>query len=162
MKFAHSLLLSFLIATLLVLSGAVSAQEQTDPVEGLKLPGLSEYAPDGSESNLAQTPGQINLVAQLAEDAPEITRGLIWRIFWPEPGPDGINNQITHCINEPGFLHIQSKQLVHGEFKHLPGNADCDGKAEGKHRHSKWRRGVAIPLEHHENQQKPCQPKGNG
>lgn len=117
MKFAHSFLLSFLIATLLILSGAVSAQEQTDPVEGLKLPGLSEYAPDGGESNLAQTPGQINLVAQLAEDAPEITRGLIWRIFWPEPGPDGkLPLLATAEGGSSAFELAPGSYLVHAAF----------------------------------------------
>jgi len=53
-------------------------------------PGLTEYAAPQTQSPLDQAKAsQLVLAAQLKEDTPEIPEGLIWRIFAPEPGPDG-------------------------------------------------------------------------
>ena len=89
MKFLHSILVSTSIALTPPLSGAVSAQESANPVDDPKPPGLSEYTSAGARGNPAQTPGRLNLIAQLAADTPEIARGLVWRIFGPEPGRNG-------------------------------------------------------------------------
>lgn len=88
MKFALTTVFTLGLA-LALWPGVTLAQQQTDPVEGLKLPGLNEYAPANRDGNLAREPGKLSLIAQLAAEAPEVTRGLVWRVFGPEPGPDG-------------------------------------------------------------------------
>lgn len=55
-----------------------------------EMPGLSTYAPAAPTSPLATAGlGRITLAAQLVQDGEEITRGLVWRVFDTEPGPDG-------------------------------------------------------------------------
>ncbi len=117
MNFALHTLFTLCFAALLLLSGAVSAQQTPDPVEGLKLPGLNEYAPPGSGGKLSQAPGRISLAAQLAVDAPEVTRGLIWRIFGPEPGPDGKLPLIATAEGgSSAFELAPGSYLVHAAF----------------------------------------------
>lgn len=117
MKFALTALFTVSVAVVLLLSGAVSAQQTADPVEGLKLPGLNEYAPAGTEGNLAQTPGKISLEAQLAADAPAVTRGLVWRIFAPEAGPDGKLALIATAEGgSSAFELAPGSYLVHAAF----------------------------------------------
>ena len=117
MKSALSPFLVVCLATLLLLSGAVHAQQTTDPVSGLKLPGLNEYAPAAKGGNLAQPPGNISLIAQLAAEAPEITRGLVWRIFGPEPGPDGkLPLVATAEGGSSAFELAPGSYLVHAAF----------------------------------------------
>ncbi len=110
-------MLIFCLATILLLSGAVHAQQSTDPVSGLKLPGLNEYAPATGDGKLAQTPGKISLIAQLATEAPEITRGLVWRVFGPEPGPDGkLPLVATAEGGSSAFELAPGSYLVHAAF----------------------------------------------
>lgn len=113
MKFLVTTVFALCFAVVLLLSGAVSAQQQTDPVEGLKLPGLTEYAPEGASG----TPGKISLIAQLATEAPEITRGLVWRVFGPEPGPDGkLPLVATSEGGSSAFELAPGSYLVHAAF----------------------------------------------
>ena len=117
MKFALHALFTLCFAAVLLLSGAVSAQQTTDPVQRLKLPGLNEYAPAGSGGKLNQAPGTINLAAQLSTDAPDVTRGLIWRIFGPEPGPDGKLPLIATAEGgSSAFELAPGSYLVHAAF----------------------------------------------
>ena len=56
----------------------------------LKLPGLSGYSTGKSAAPLAQAgSGDVTLSAQLTDKGADITRGLVWRVFKPDPGPDG-------------------------------------------------------------------------
>ena len=67
-----------------------AAQELGDRLQKLELPGLSTYAPAAPTSPLATAGlGRITLAAQLVQDGAEVTRGMVWRIFDTEPGPDG-------------------------------------------------------------------------
>ncbi len=113
MKFGESLICAVGIAFLLLLSGAVSAQQAEDAVEGLKLPGLTEYR----QNNAQATPGRLSLIAQLANDSPEITRGLIWRIFDPDPGADGkLPLLATSEGGSTAFELTPGSYLVHAAF----------------------------------------------
>lgn len=60
-----------------------------DSLDNLKLPGISTYAPPHAGTQLARGEGEITLSAQLTDKGEEITRGLVWRVFRPEPGADG-------------------------------------------------------------------------
>lgn len=114
MKFLLTSVFALCFAVVLLLSGAVSAQQQADPVEGLKLPGLTEYTAEGAAGG---PPGKISLIAQLATEAPEITRGLIWRVFGPEPGPDGkLPLVATSEGGSSAFELAPGSYLVHAAF----------------------------------------------
>ena len=77
-------------AVFTVLPALVSAQESSDPIGDLKLPSISSFAPANDPSPLAMgMGGEITLSAKLTEDGQDISRGLVWRVFGPEAGPDG-------------------------------------------------------------------------
>nr|WP_244491070.1 hypothetical protein [Paramesorhizobium deserti] len=53
------------------------------------LPGLSEYAnPEAPENRPLANTSELILEAKLKNGDPDIERGLVWRIFSPEPGDD--------------------------------------------------------------------------
>ncbi|PWK61845.1 hypothetical protein [Aminobacter sp. AP02] len=66
------------------------AQDGATALEGLSLPGISSFAPPRGDEPLATgTLGEITLTAQLTDKGKDISRGLVWRVFRPEAGPDG-------------------------------------------------------------------------
>lgn len=73
------------------LPALVSAQEADDPATELDLPSISSFAPatDPSTSLALGGSGEITLSAKLTEDGQDISRGLVWRVFAQEAGPDG-------------------------------------------------------------------------
>ena len=102
------------IVVFVTASGLAYAQKQGRPVEGLKLPGLTEYAPADPES---QQIGEIVLAAQLTAESPEISRGLIWRVFGPEVGSDGKLPLIaTSEGGTSAFELVPGSYLVHAAF----------------------------------------------
>lgn len=73
-------------AALLAVPSLASAQEKA-PAADTK--GVTSYAPATGSAPLAAGQGQLTLAAQLTESGPDLTRGLVWRVFATEPGPDG-------------------------------------------------------------------------
>ena len=61
------------------------------PALDLSLPSISSFAPatDPSSPLALQTGGEITLTAKLIEEGEDISRGLVWRIFGQQAGPDG-------------------------------------------------------------------------
>ncbi len=55
----------------------------------LDLPPITGYAPTAPARPLAQGDGEITLSAMMTAESGEIARGLVWRVFSPEPGEDG-------------------------------------------------------------------------
>lgn len=55
------------------------------------LPSITSFAPanDPSSPLALATSGEITLSAKLTEDGEDISRGLTWRVFGQQPGPDG-------------------------------------------------------------------------
>jgi hypothetical protein len=94
------------------------AQEPHDVVDGLKLPGINSYAPAGKDKPLAQSAeGQITLSARLTDESPEITRGLVWRIFKPEAGKDGKLPLVASVQGGTGVFTLDpGSYLVHASF----------------------------------------------
>lgn len=79
-----------IIALALAVSSAAVAQEAGGiPPPPIDLPDISSYATPKGAKPLATGGGSIVLAAQLAPDTPALTAGLVWRVFSPEPGPDG-------------------------------------------------------------------------
>jgi hypothetical protein len=98
------------------LPGPLAAQEES--LEKLRLPGLSEYAAPQTQNPLALVPAsEIVLTAQLTEESPEIPRGLIWRVFSPEPGPDGTLPLVaTARGGTSAFTLAPGSYLVHAAY----------------------------------------------
>jgi hypothetical protein len=82
------------------------------------LPDLSSYAPATNDLPLAMAvPGEITLVAQLTPEGSAITRGMVWRVFGPQPGADGKLPLIASSQGGSGVFQLQpGSYLVHASF----------------------------------------------
>lgn len=76
------------------------------------------YAPPAQAGPLTQqqfTP--IRLAARLIDDGEEISRGMTWRVFRPEPGPDGKLALVASSQGGAGVFELQpGSYLVHAAF----------------------------------------------
>ncbi len=77
-----------------VLPALVNAQEfggEGAPALDLSLPSFSSFAPatDPSSPLALADGGEITLSAKLTEEGEDISRGLTWRVFGQQAGPDG-------------------------------------------------------------------------
>lgn len=80
---------------------------------------FNSYAPATSEEPLAQVlgAGAIKLAAQLTPDGAEISRGLVWRIFRPQPGPDGKLPLVASAQGGSNVFQLEpGSYLVHASF----------------------------------------------
>ena len=82
------------------------------------LPDLSSYAPATNDLPLAMAgPGEITLAAQLTPEGAQITRGLVWRVFGPQPGPDGKLPLIASAQGGSNIFQLApGSYLVHASF----------------------------------------------
>jgi hypothetical protein len=67
----------------------VAAQESDLVIPELQLPSISSFAPANDALAGLNLGGEITLSAKLTDEGQDISRGLVWRVFGPEPGPDG-------------------------------------------------------------------------
>lgn len=90
----------------------------TGVIDGLSLPGLSNYAPPTTQGPLARTgDGEVRLSARMIEDGPEITRGLVWRVFRPEADADGRLPLVASSQGGTGIFMLEpGSYLVHATF----------------------------------------------
>lgn len=97
--------------------GLPANAQESFGLDDLRLPGLSEYAAPHEENPLSLQRAQITLAAQLTEDSPEIPRGLVWRVFAPEPGPDGkLPLVATARGGTSTFSLLPGSYLVHAAY----------------------------------------------
>ncbi len=83
----------------------------------LKFPSINEYAPDRGTDPLALQGGQVMLSAQLTNDAPEISRGLVWRVFGEKPGEDGKLPLVAAAQGGTSTMHLApGTYLIHAAF----------------------------------------------
>jgi hypothetical protein len=103
--------------TFLVLPEVANAQDAfgTGAEPKIALPGLTEYAPAGSEGDNAAIRRTVRMEAALTETSEPLKHGLTWRIFHTTPGPDGKLPLLASSEGgsaefefEPGdyFLHV--------------------------------------------------------
>lgn len=100
-----------------VLPALVSAQENAS-VPGVTLPQFNSFAPSGSGFPLALgPPGDITLSAKLTEDGEDISRGLVWRVFKPDPGSDGKLPLVASSQGGTAVFSLEpGSYLVHAAF----------------------------------------------
>ncbi len=105
------------IALLFAATPFARAQEK-DVVRDLTLPGISRYAPPRGQGSLAQgSGGEITLSAQLTENGADIPRGLVWRVFRPEPGPDGKLPLVASAHGGTAAFELEpGSYLVHASY----------------------------------------------
>lgn len=109
--------LSFLVAALLI-SGPLAAEDAPLRLPDISVPGLSSFAPATPGGPLAtQSPGRLSLAARLTEESPEITRGLVWRIFRPEADADGKLPLVATARGGSSSFELEpGSYLVHAAF----------------------------------------------
>lgn len=125
------------IVTVFLLAGSTFAQTQegSDPLSGLTIPGLRGYAPADAPSSLATGQiGEIVLEARLTADSEPLDRGMVWRIFSPEPGPDGKLQMIATAEGGKGVFQLATgSYLVHAAFGRAGATKRITVSEEPKH-----------------------------
>ncbi|MDH4984906.1 hypothetical protein QEZ47_04940 [Aminobacter anthyllidis] len=97
---------------------AVFAQDGAAAIDGLSLPGISSFAsPRGDEPLATGTLGEITLTAQLTDKGSDIGRGLVWRVFRPEAGPDGKLPLVASAQGGTSMFQLPpGSYLVHASY----------------------------------------------
>src|SRR5690606_12535272 len=107
------------------LAGSVALAQgfgDSAPALQLDLPALNNYATpfgDRHAKPLTTTvqPDRTTLAAQLVTDGKEITRGLVWRVFKPVPGPDGKLSLVASARGGTSAFDLEpGSYLVHAAF----------------------------------------------
>ncbi|MFC3726038.1 hypothetical protein [Neoaquamicrobium sediminum] len=97
---------------------SAAAQDNTDVLDGLEVPGLSSFAPPTTQGPLATSgQGEVKLSAHLTEGGPEITRGLVWRVFRPQADSEGKLPLVASSQGGSGVFSLEpGSYLVHASF----------------------------------------------
>lgn len=96
--------------------------DAADSVDGvaplpLDLPSISGYAPSAPPDQLAISAGEITLSAKLTDNTGDISRGLVWRVFGQQPGPDGKLPLIASAQGGSSVFQLEpGTYLVHAAF----------------------------------------------
>lgn len=95
-----------------------AAAQEVDGLDDLKLPGISSYTTPHDERPLAmQHAGSVTLSAQLVEGGEDITRGMVWRVFKPEPDGDGKLPLVASAQGGTSvFDLVPGSYLVHASY----------------------------------------------
>lgn len=115
---AYTLFTAIGALVLLALAGLTAAAQAQEPLLLPEVPGISGYAPPVTGAPLAQAgEGELRLVAQLTEDGPPITRGLVWRVFRPEADESGSLPLVASAQGgSTVFMLAPGSYLVHAAF----------------------------------------------
>src|SRR5690349_15928537 len=97
----------------------VRAQDADGVNLDLNLPSISSFAPSGE----GDTPlalgggGEVTLSAKLIEEGEDISRGLVWRVFGQQAGPDGKLPLIASSQGGTANFHLApGGYLVHASY----------------------------------------------
>lgn len=89
----------------------------TSPDPQINLPPISGFAPTSPAAQLAIPAGEITLAAKLTGESPEITRGLVWRVFAPQADSDGKLPLIASAQGGTSVFQLEpGSYLVHAAF----------------------------------------------
>ena len=91
----------------------------TSPDPALVLPPITNFATpdDGRRSKAVPATGRTTLAALLVGEGSEISRGLIWRVFRPEAGPDGKLPLVASAQGGTSSFDLEpGSYLVHAAF----------------------------------------------
>ncbi|MDX8537256.1 hypothetical protein RFM23_06430 [Mesorhizobium abyssinicae] len=112
------LFLVWLAATLLAVPVSPVFAQNADGISNLKLPGISSYAtPKGDTSLALSGGGAITLSAQLTDKGADITRGIVWRVFKPEPASNGQLPMVASAHGGTAVFQLEpGSYLVHASY----------------------------------------------
>ena len=101
-----------------LLAAAMASAQETPPDPKIEVPGINSYAAPTTQGRLAvRGSGQITLAAQLTEETEDLPRGLVWRVFKPEPGPDGKLPLVASAVGGTSVFQLEpGSYLVHAAF----------------------------------------------
>jgi len=105
-------------AALLAATALPAAAQDGDGLGNLKLPGISGYASGHHDTSLALgSGGEVTLSAQLVDKGADITRGIVWRVFKPEPAADGKLPLVASARGGTATLTLEpGSYLVHASY----------------------------------------------
>ena len=105
-------------AALFLVPVSSAIAQDVDGLSDLKLPGISSYASPNSETSLALgSSGAITLSAQLTDKGADITRGIVWRVFKPEPASDGKLPMVASAHGGSAEFQLEpGSYLVHASY----------------------------------------------
>ncbi|RVD72209.1 MAG: hypothetical protein EOS58_16565 [Mesorhizobium sp.] len=112
------LFLVWLVAALFMAPVSSAVAQNADGISNLKLPGISSYATPKGETSLALSGGgAITLSAQLTDKGDDITRGIVWRVFKPEPASDGKLPMVASAHGGTAVFQLEpGSYLVHASY----------------------------------------------
>ena len=127
--------LLFSAALFTVLPALVSAQENGGAARSIQLPSITSFAPAGDDQPLAlSTGGEITLSAKLTEEGEDISRGLVWRVFRPDAGPDGKLPLVASAQGGTSMFQLEpGSYLVHASFGRAGATKRITVGRDGKH-----------------------------
>jgi len=130
-------LAAFAGAAILALSPLAGRAEDGNPLPNLHLPDISGYsAPPqhGGKLPAQQAGGEVTLAAKLTDEGADINRGLIWRVFRPEPGPDGKLPLVASAQGGTSVFHLEpGSYLVHASFGRAGATKRITVNTQAKH-----------------------------
>jgi len=106
------------LAAALFAPASMAMAQNADGISNLKLPDISSYASPKSERSLALSGGgAITLSAQLTDKGADITRGIVWRVFKPEPTSDGKLPMVASAHGGTAVFQLDpGSYLVHASY----------------------------------------------
>ncbi|MFC5386887.1 hypothetical protein ACFPLB_13050 [Aquamicrobium segne] len=92
--------------------------QDSDGLDTLELPGISNYAPPHDIRPLAsRNASSVTLSAQLVEEGEEVARGMIWRIFKPETDSQGKLPLVASAQGGTSVFELEpGSYLVHASY----------------------------------------------
>jgi hypothetical protein len=111
--------LMVLLALLALAASPATAQDSGALEPRLKLPDLKSFrgAPDIEAPLPKLAFGNVTLVAELVDKGPQVTRGLVWRVFGPQAGEDGKLPLIASARGGTSVFQLDpGSYLVHASY----------------------------------------------
>ena len=107
-----------LVAALFAVPISFALAQNANDISDLKLPGISSYATPKSNTPLAVgNGGAITLSAQLTDKGADISRGIVWRVFRPEPASDGKLPMVASAHGGTAVFQLDpGSYLVHASY----------------------------------------------
>ncbi len=109
-----------MLLSILALAVPPAAAQETGHLEPrLKLPDLKSFrgAPDVHAALPKLSFGNVTLVAELVDKGPQVTRGLVWRVFGPQADTDGKLPLIASARGGTSVFQLDpGSYLVHASY----------------------------------------------
>ncbi|CDX44962.1 conserved exported hypothetical protein [Mesorhizobium sp. SOD10] len=106
-----------LVAALFAVPVSFALAQNANDVGDIKLPGISSYATPKTQGPALGSGGAITLSAQLTDKGADITRGIVWRVFKPQPASDGKLPMVASAHGGTAVFQLDpGSYLVHASY----------------------------------------------